>query len=74
MVLKLPAEASLVRVVVAVIQLPRWDLESTSITVGVHRRILLYYLDTILPVNTIKVIPEDASEVRRPSSTKEGEL
>ena len=35
---------------------------------------LLYYLDTILPVHPIEVIPEVASGSRLPGATREGVL
>ena len=56
-----PAEAELVCVVVKVVQILRGDLASASLTVGVRRRMFLEYMDNILPVHHIEVIPEDAS-------------
>ena len=35
---------------------------------------VLYYLDTILPVHPIEVITEAASGARRPGATREGAL
>ena len=40
----------------AVVQLPQGELESAYITVGILYRIILYYLDTILPIHHIEVI------------------
>ena len=51
-----PAEASMVHVVVAFVQIPWGYLVSTSITVGVRHRMILSYLDTILKVHPIEVI------------------
>ena len=69
-----PVKATLVRVVVAVVQLPRRELASKYLTVGVRRRMILYYIDTILSVHPIEVIPEAASGAGRPRVTREGAL
>ena len=52
--------------------MPQGDLAYASITVGVWIRMLLEYLDTILLVNPIEVIPEDDSGAGRPRSSWEG--
>ena len=54
----------MVRVVVAVVQLTQGELVFTYITVGVHCRIILYYLDNILSVHNIEVNQGGASGVR----------
>ena len=69
-----PVEEALIRVVVAVVCLPYGDLDSAYITVVVRCRMLLYYLNTILLVNTIEVIPEAASGARIPRATGEWSL
>ena len=49
--------------VVVVVQMTWGEPEYISLTVVVRCRMFLQFLDTILPVNPIEVIPEDASGV-----------
>ena len=56
----LPVKMELFHVVLVVVQMTRGDLASASLTVGVRHSIILWYLDTILPVHPIEVILEAA--------------
>ena len=72
--LKVPSEAALVYVVAEIFSCHRGYLMSSFLSVGICRRIFLEYMDAILPVHPIEVVPEAASGAGRPGTPWEGPL
>ena len=57
-----PAKTSLFHVVMMVAQISQGDLATASITVGLRGSMLLLYMDNILEVHPIKMIPKPLLE------------